>query len=377
MASLILLTETPDRHICPLGKATLMVGSDDQSDLHLPSATISKDHASIIFENGSFVLADNGSISGSFVNGEPISRRVLKHQDLIRFGEYLFMVDLDDEVDEDIFKKPLEESSSSHVKVSEGKDGFSKVVNISQPDISKRTTQNLRDKRTSQNIRLLLSDPVPNSQQAKQPRKASASVKIDEFNLGHRSGFNAFYYFVMVPLVMIVTALLTLHFLPLEVRDLLVRSEGFKQVPLNDSIGGLVLREGTNQKEIVGLQPGVTYGTKMTLPREVLIKGKLQLGLRPSKPVNLHLYIKSNTTGTTKPVTLFEKSVEIKPGSEEVELFSKILPVGTYNFECIWENQALIEENSSSTNGEASPTPKDEISRKRLIPGTLFLTSWS
>ena len=27
MPSLVLLTETPDRHICPLGKATLMVGS--------------------------------------------------------------------------------------------------------------------------------------------------------------------------------------------------------------------------------------------------------------------------------------------------------------------------------------------------------------
>jgi pSer/pThr/pTyr-binding forkhead associated (FHA) protein len=361
MPSLVLLTETPDRHICPLGKATLVVGSDDHSDLHLPSSTISKDHASIVFENGEFILRDNGSTSGSFVNGEPITEKQLKHQDLIRFGEYLFMVDLQDEPEETIFTETI--NPTHDVTVSEGQAGFSKVVNITQPDALKRQTQNLRDKRTSQNIRLLLSEPVSYPQQQKAKRSAP-SVKIRKTWTGSPSSilFNVF----VIPITVLVTVFLTLFLLPVSARDVLVKSPGFQQLPLSDLISGLIFRNKDNQKEVVSLQPGVAYGTKMTLLQDALIVGTVKLGVKPAAPIHLHLYLKTNDQ---TPTILMEKTVEIKKDSISLELFSNVLTPGTYNFECVWEIPAaeLFENNER---------PRDEIMRKREVPATIFLSSW-
>lgn len=99
MASLILIVEGCERHAYPLGKATLLIGKEEGSDIQLPSEAISANHASIILEEGRFVLHDNGSGNGSFVNGEPAHQRPLEHKDLVRFGDYLFLVDLNSEIE--------------------------------------------------------------------------------------------------------------------------------------------------------------------------------------------------------------------------------------------------------------------------------------
>jgi pSer/pThr/pTyr-binding forkhead associated (FHA) protein len=347
-----------------------MVGSDDQSDLHLPSATISKDHASVVFENNEFILRDNGSLSGSFLNGEPISRATLKHQDLIRFGEYLFMVDLNNEEEDDIFNKPLETASPSEVNnpqanvnvtVSQGTDGFSKVMNITQPDVSKRQTQNLRDKRTSQNIRLLLSEPIPYNPQPR-PRKAgTAAIKIDNSRLiSARTNF--FINILGMPIIYFLGIFMTLFFLPIQARAPLVKAPGFQALPLSRFVSSLILREGASQKEVVALTPGSSYTSKISLPRDVLVVGKMQLGIKPVKSHKLHIVIK---TIDKTPVVVLDEMTELKPGADQVELFSKILPGGSYDFECTWE------ENGQSLN----ENPQDEISMTRQIPGVIFLTS--
>lgn len=97
MPSLILVAEDSQRQVFPLGKATLMVGRDEESEIHLPDDSVSRNHASIVLdENGEFVVRDNGSTNGTFVNGEPVRRAVLRHHDLIRFGDYTFMMDMYD-----------------------------------------------------------------------------------------------------------------------------------------------------------------------------------------------------------------------------------------------------------------------------------------
>ncbi len=98
MPSLILTVEGCDRHHYPLGKATVLIGRKEDADIQLPSEIVSGNHASIILENNEFVLHDNGSENGSFVNGKQVSRHVLHHLDLVRFGEYLFLVDMQDAV---------------------------------------------------------------------------------------------------------------------------------------------------------------------------------------------------------------------------------------------------------------------------------------
>lgn len=51
---------------------------------------MSKDHAVVIVEGPEVVLTDPGSTNGSFVNGEKISRVVLKSGDEVRLGESIF-----------------------------------------------------------------------------------------------------------------------------------------------------------------------------------------------------------------------------------------------------------------------------------------------
>jgi hypothetical protein len=105
--------------VFPLGKATLIVGRGDDSQIQLPDESISTNHASIIYENGHFVLQDNGSLNGSFVNGVPVTRQPLKHRDMVRFGQYLFMVDLEDETPTPVNPAPVTnvETAAEQVRI--------------------------------------------------------------------------------------------------------------------------------------------------------------------------------------------------------------------------------------------------------------------
>lgn len=90
---LINITDSSGKEVIPLGKSMLLIGREG-ANLNFEDQTISKNHASIIFQNGKFYLRDNGSLSGSYVNGQRVQLQELKHQDTIRFGTYNFLVDL-------------------------------------------------------------------------------------------------------------------------------------------------------------------------------------------------------------------------------------------------------------------------------------------
>jgi len=100
MPSLILIMEGYNRNVYPLGKATLLVGRRGEADIQLPCDSISREHASIVMEDDRFVLRDNGSANGSYVNGMKVRRCALTHLDIIRFGNYLFLVNFQDGITE-------------------------------------------------------------------------------------------------------------------------------------------------------------------------------------------------------------------------------------------------------------------------------------
>jgi len=80
--------------VLPLGKAVILIGRDTDSNLYLDDSGISKNHASIVFSNETYTLKDNGSASGSIVNGARVREHKLAHDDIIQFGPYSFKVDL-------------------------------------------------------------------------------------------------------------------------------------------------------------------------------------------------------------------------------------------------------------------------------------------
>jgi serine phosphatase RsbU (regulator of sigma subunit)/pSer/pThr/pTyr-binding forkhead associated (FHA) protein len=72
--------------IVPIDKPLIAIGRRNENDLRLTGSDVSRDHAEISAADGSYVLRDRGSRYGTFVNGEQVSERPLRHGDRIQFG---------------------------------------------------------------------------------------------------------------------------------------------------------------------------------------------------------------------------------------------------------------------------------------------------
>ena len=68
-------------------KEKTTIGKSEESDIVIRNDFISRNHAMLAYETGKFILNDLESTNHTFVNGEKISRRILKDNDLIKFGE--------------------------------------------------------------------------------------------------------------------------------------------------------------------------------------------------------------------------------------------------------------------------------------------------
>ncbi len=62
------------------------VGRKVDRDLVIADPRVSREHASIVSEDGEFFVVDLGSKHGTFVNGERIERRKLQRNDRLEFG---------------------------------------------------------------------------------------------------------------------------------------------------------------------------------------------------------------------------------------------------------------------------------------------------
>ena len=81
------VTDVLGRRVVTIEKEPFLIGRQAGSDLHLPSAEVSRDHAEIVSEAGGFVIRDRGSRYGTFVNDKSIDeQQVLAHGDRIRLG---------------------------------------------------------------------------------------------------------------------------------------------------------------------------------------------------------------------------------------------------------------------------------------------------
>ena len=91
--SLTLLSEEDDEWF-PLDKPLIVLGRNCQSDIRLPNGYVSSSHASILLDEGVYVLRDHGSTNGTYVNDRLIQHYVLKNQDMIRIGPFRLRVNL-------------------------------------------------------------------------------------------------------------------------------------------------------------------------------------------------------------------------------------------------------------------------------------------
>jgi len=72
--------------IFKLKNTPMLVGRSEQADVQINSAFVSHYHAVLVREPTQDILIDLGSTNGVLVNTQRISRRVLRHRDLIQIG---------------------------------------------------------------------------------------------------------------------------------------------------------------------------------------------------------------------------------------------------------------------------------------------------
>ncbi len=93
MARLVLKhDETVVREI-PLGNGTLTIGRLPENDVQLEDLAVSGHHAKLVHEGGNYVLYDENSTNGSYVNGEKVQRKVLGNGDAVLIGPHLLTLE--------------------------------------------------------------------------------------------------------------------------------------------------------------------------------------------------------------------------------------------------------------------------------------------
>ena len=78
---------------CPLDKPELTIGRSSNCDIFIDDAVVSTLHATIeraeqldCAAEIEYIIQDKGSTNGTLVNGEPVNRQTLNHEDVIRIG---------------------------------------------------------------------------------------------------------------------------------------------------------------------------------------------------------------------------------------------------------------------------------------------------
>ena len=75
----------------PLTKRITRIGRHDENDIILAGPTVSARHATLRVEPIGVVLEDEGSLNGTFVNGERVEQRLLEETDRVQVGPHLLL----------------------------------------------------------------------------------------------------------------------------------------------------------------------------------------------------------------------------------------------------------------------------------------------
>jgi pSer/pThr/pTyr-binding forkhead associated (FHA) protein len=80
-----------DEQAFPLAHRTATIGRNAENDIVLAGPTVSARHATVRRESVGVVLEDEGSLNGTFVNGQLVQQRLLEAGDQIQVGPHLLV----------------------------------------------------------------------------------------------------------------------------------------------------------------------------------------------------------------------------------------------------------------------------------------------
>jgi len=79
--------EIGDGELLPLGGRITRLGRSMSAEVEIDDRSVSRRHALIVQRDGMAVLLNDGSLNGTFLNGERVDHGVLAHGDEITLGE--------------------------------------------------------------------------------------------------------------------------------------------------------------------------------------------------------------------------------------------------------------------------------------------------
>jgi pSer/pThr/pTyr-binding forkhead associated (FHA) protein len=80
-----------DERSYELDRAQVRIGRHADNDITLAGPTVSSHHAVVRLDGGSAVIEDEGSLNGTFRNGERIEQAALEAGDRIQIGPHLLV----------------------------------------------------------------------------------------------------------------------------------------------------------------------------------------------------------------------------------------------------------------------------------------------
>ncbi|CAN5641351.1 SpoIIE family protein phosphatase [soil metagenome] len=92
------VTDALGRRVVAVNKPQFEIGRRETNDLRLAGSEVSRDHAAITCEKGTYTVRDHSSRYGTYVNGEQVTDRAIAHGDRIRLGrsggaELVFLIE--------------------------------------------------------------------------------------------------------------------------------------------------------------------------------------------------------------------------------------------------------------------------------------------
>jgi pSer/pThr/pTyr-binding forkhead associated (FHA) protein/uncharacterized protein involved in exopolysaccharide biosynthesis len=95
LAYVVLFTGDMPGRIYALKRSVVLVGRDNDADVHIADASVSSHHARIFSRSQGFEIVDLDSTNGTFVGGKRVSRSGLQNADRVTIGsvEFMFLLD--------------------------------------------------------------------------------------------------------------------------------------------------------------------------------------------------------------------------------------------------------------------------------------------
>jgi serine phosphatase RsbU (regulator of sigma subunit)/pSer/pThr/pTyr-binding forkhead associated (FHA) protein len=85
-ALLVVVNPSGNRTRVPIDPVPFQIGRQADNNLVLRDNRVSRNHARVLMENGEYFVEDMGSRHGTFVNGQRVTKQLLRNSDRIEFG---------------------------------------------------------------------------------------------------------------------------------------------------------------------------------------------------------------------------------------------------------------------------------------------------